>query len=501
MNVSVINKPDNVRQVTFESLSEQIVYELNPQSQEKQVLDLALDSIHLNPERISINFSLVDPKLVHHVKAWMSSACKKYANRTIYNVFNIVSKNLVVGECKADEIEEKIQDLVRIFVESDSNGTSQKSKLRSFYGWCVLHELPFFDEDFYDYYLEVKKFGSDEGKGKDVIIELPNRGPLTVKELKLFKAALFRLDTNKLSLQPLQGLVGLRLGQILGARDIQAIKLQFKHFKKSSDGTYYLEVPRAKQRGHKNNNATKRRPITNSLEKLLKQLKKKYEIHTNESVTDDWFVICNFGGNSRFNGDNLPTGVRVTPEVYRKRRLSILEVLDLGFTVTNRRLRKTFCTQLIAKGAPLKVVAELMDHSDLQQLEVYYRHTHHIAKKLDDVLKQQAADVLDAFAGKVIKHGEGSQQGQDIFATVGQQQLHLIGSCGSKTPCSLNPPLSCYGCSSLEAFDDADHELVVKTFVRESKKVFGEKHAIEILQHDDYLAASKFVQMLNNGEL
>ena len=309
------------------------------------------------------------------------------------------------------------------------------------------------------------------------------------------------LDTSFLTLQQLQGLIGLKIGQILGARNIQVIRLQFKHFGQSSDGSYYLDVPRAKQRGSQNNNVLKRRPITKSLGLLISDLRNKYNSSINEEISEDWFMICNLKSNKGPDCTSLPTGIRVTSHTYRSKRVAIEGKLELGFVVTNRRLRKTFCTQLIAKGTPLKVVAELMDHSDLQQLEVYYRHTHHIAKKLNDVLKEEASDIIDAFKGKVIKLEDVTQQGQQIFAPTKQQKLHLIGSCGSGSPCSLNPPLSCYSCSSLEAFEDADHKGVVENFVSQSKEVFGDKHAVEILQHDDYLAASRFVQMLENGEI
>lgn len=492
---------ENVLLVEYEECQENVVYELAPKSQEGQILDLNLDVISLHPERLSINFTLLDPMIVHHVKAWISYACKKYSNQTLFNVFTIINRTLIIGECDSSEVEGKIIDLVKSYVESDSIGPSQKSFLRSFYGWCVLHELPFFDEDFYDYYLDVKKFGSDEGKGKDVIIDIPNRGPLTLRELKDFKKAITKLDLPTLSSLQLQGLIGLKIGQVIGARDIQVIKLQFKHLKQSMDGTYYLEVPRAKQRGRQNNAVLKKRPITKSLAMLIIQLKGKYAALTGNEIPEDWFIVCNHLPKPVIDGETPPTGIRVTSERYRARVKSILELLGLNFLVTNRRLRKTFCTQLIAKGTTLKVVAELMDHSDLQQLEVYYRHTHHVAKKLNDVLMREADDIIDAFAGKIVTKEEVSQKGQEIFAHSEGQGLHLIGSCGSGTPCALNPPLSCYGCSSLEAFEDADHKAVVETFVSESKRVFGEQHAIEILQHDDYLAASKFVQMLERGEL
>jgi hypothetical protein len=62
-------------------------------------------------------------------------------------------------------------------------------------------------------------------------------------------------------------------------------------------------------------------------------------------------------------------------------------------------------------------------------------------------------------------------------------------------------PLSCYNCSSLEAFEDVDHKAVVDTMVEEVKTAFGDAHAINILQHKNFLAARKFADMFDRGEL
>jgi hypothetical protein len=482
--------------VSYESIDRVVVYDPFPVSQSGQLLDLTQTKCKLLPERVLLNFELVDPLLREHAKAWVSFACKKYANISISNHFNVI-KALTISDSSGDEesIQEQIDQQVRDFMQSDQ-GSSKKSVLRTMYGWFVDEGFPFFDDDFFDLYLDVLRFGSDDGKGKDVIMNLPNRGPLTLKEQGIFRDAMKSVHIANLTIAELQGMVALKIGQVLGARDIQVIKLKFRDIAINEDGTPFMNIPRAKQRGYKRNNQYKKRPITKSLFELITLLKQRYESSLGEQIEGGWPLICNLTARS-----GKPRNINASRHIFQGRRLAFENVLSLGFKVTNRRLRKTFCTQLIAKGTPLKVVAELMDHTDLQQLEVYYRHTHHIAKKLNDVLKLEAKDIIDAFAGKVVSSEAVSQAGQQIFAPMKDQKLHLIGSCASKTPCSLNPPLSCYGCASLEAFDDVDHKSVVESFVSEAKETFGEGHAIEILKHKDYLAASKFVQQLEDGEL
>jgi Site-specific recombinase XerD len=485
---------DHYIKVTFESTFGEIVYDPYPISDNGQQLDLTKNKCHLLPERILLNFELIHPFLREHTKAWISFACKKYAHVSLSNHFNLLKTFQFDDINNEAEIAESIERQICTTMESEKS-SRVKSILRMIYGWFVEEKCPFFDEDFYDLYLDALKFGTDEGKGKDVIMELPNRGPLTLREQRLFRAAMTNIQPHTLSLINLHGMTALKIGQVLGARDIQVIKMQFKHIGMSEDGAPFLLVPRAKQRGHKNNNKQKKRAITKQLFELLSSLKDRYTELLGQVVDDEWPILCTL------TATGLPINKPLTSDLFQMRRLSFEAILGLDFKVTNRRLRKTFCTQLIAKGTPLTVVAELMDHTDLQQLEVYYRQTHHIAKKLNEVLKAQASEILDVFEGKVIAPQDASQLGQEIFAPTQDKKLHLIGSCSSKKLCSLNPPLSCYGCSSVELFEDADHKGVVEHYLEETKNVFGEKHAIEILQHDDFLAAAKLVQMIERGEL
>lgn len=480
----------------FGEADSRVVYDPYPVSQSGQNLDLTQDKVKLSPDRILLNFELIDPVLREHVKAWISFACKNYSNISLSNQFKLLKKLSLKKDSKnEDAICESIDGQFRDYMQGD-NHPSTKSVLRMIYGWFVQENFPFFDEDFYDLYLDTIKFGSDEGKGKDVILKMENRGPLTLYEQRIFRQKMDDIDVESLSIYELQGMVALKIGQVLGARDTQVIKLKFKHIGIANDKVPFILLPRAKQRGRQKSEQYKKRAVTKSLFDMLVLLKSKYEDLVGEQISDNWPVICTHQGRT-----GKPRDLPVTRDIFMIRRLAFEDYINVGFKVTNRRLRKTFCTQLIAKGTPLKIVAELMDHTDLQQLEVYYRHTHHVANKLNEVLKSEASEVIDAFKGKVIKPEQASQAGQQIFAPSGTQQLHLIGSCSSKSPCPLNPPLSCYGCKSLEAFEDADHEGVVNTFLEETRQRFGEKHAIEILKHDDFLAAREFLNKRERGEL
>lgn len=470
-------------------------YDPFPISQYGQRIDLTQDKVVLLPERETIFFDKIAYQLREHARAWISYACHRYSNYAIYSHHHAWRLITIIDNLSEEDITDNINSTYREIMTSDRSG-STKSMLRMLYKWCVEEGLPYFDEDFYDYYLASLKFGVDAGKGMDVIMEIPDRGPLTLKEERLFIEALNKIDPEQLSTHELQGLVSLKCAQILGTRSIQVMKLTFSDLHVSEKGIYTLKVLRAKQEGVANNNIYKIRPITKTLFRLITLLKSRYENILGKLITDDWPIIADYHSST---GDLINQRIRIVKVTFLTTKFQNAAGLD--FKITNRRLRKTFCSRLIAKGTPMSIVAELMDHSDLQQLEVYYRQSHKIAQKLDQVLQNEAAAIIDAFSGKVVKPENVSQLGQAIFAPSKHLNLVQIGSCGSATPCSLQPPLSCYNCSSLEAFEDIDHKAIVDAMVDEVKTTFGDTHAINILQHKNFLAARKFADMFDKGEL
>jgi hypothetical protein len=54
--------------------------------------------------------------------------------------------------------------------------------------------------------------------------------------------------------------------------------------------------------------------------------------------------------------------------------------------VTCRRLRYTFATRLVREGASQRQVAELLDHSDLQNVQCYFDLKSDIVESLDDAI-------------------------------------------------------------------------------------------------------------------
>jgi len=493
----------NIRYLDFniEDEGKSISYNLNPISLLGNSYDLRKSTINLKEQRLNLNFSLLDKVFLDHAKALISFTLMKYSETTVYNYFKYINQYFRVTSASGESIDEQVNNIFIRVMNDKSVAPETKSYLRSAYRFFAEEEMPYFDQDFVDFYLDEIKFGSGN-KGIDVLVEMKDRGCLTLSEQRKFKEAIGIVDYKLLSLVELHGFIALRIGQLTGARDIQIRKLKgLNFFKKTVDSkaVYSLKIPRVKQKGQSNSQQTVIRPIT---QKLGEQIEYLLDVIRKHGVTDidNHFLLfpIQFGSRGLISS-KIHNKILLGDSLLQRINFAV-EKMNLDFKVTLRRLRKTFCSSLVARGVSMKVIAYLMDHSDLQQLGVYYRQTHSVAKKIDVILRKEAGDILDAFAGKIIKVGEESLQGQAIFAPTKDAKLIQIGSCGSGRLCVLNPPLSCYGCKSLEAFEDVDHSEILDQMTANAKDTFGNEHALQLAQDKNFLAAGALIQLIESGD-
>jgi len=469
-----------------------IAYDAYPVAQSGHIYDLTKDKIILKENRTPINFKLLPSEIYHHCLAFISYCLPRMAEQTVFNRIQLLFRSLKFNTDR--DLEEQIKEIYKQIVQSKKIPPESKSMMRTFYGYACQEDLPYFDEDFYDFYLCEIQFGSNPNKGLDVLIPIENKGCLTAKENRVFHKKIKNVDCKTLPIMALQGFIGLRTAQLTAARDVQVRNLKVKHFNKKN-GQYSLDIPRAKQRGKSKRKSLKRRLITNKLGMQIECLINEIKSHGVKDIKEHYLLFTLESSRSK-----KITNKNLTADLYRSRVKAICNYLGLEFIVTNRRLRKTLCTTLVAQGTSLKVIAEIMDHSDLQQLEIYYCQTQLIAKKINTVLLEEFSELIDIFKGIVIHKGQETQPGQLIFAETKDAKLYEIGSCGRGKPCALSPPLSCYSCPSVELFEDADHGAVLDVFTHNIKNVFGEAHAIKLLENDDYLALGAVVKKIAGGD-
>ena len=354
--------------------------------------------------------------------------------------------------------------LERALVEMRARGREEEFRAaQQWYRWGVAQEIPGFSEETLVRLNQIKL--SSRPVGRAVMSRDPAKGPLDEQEHWLVRQALAAEKGTLL------GRVCVMLLLELGARPSQLLLLKEKHlvaYRTAAGEVFYaLDVPRRKQ-GTAAGYETKRRRISRelggALERLIEQnheqhadrgpdmpllctsrhsylrklpdpLKKEYDLHL-AGVAFDHHV-------RQFA---VQAGI-VSPRTQKPLRLSAL------------RFRHTLGTRLAEQGTPARLIAEMLDHSQVSSVLVYVKSTSCAVERLNRALggNQEYTAVIERFLGKVEPQTGVTAGSTIIGATPTLRDLGGIGTCGADFLCHLYPPLSCYQCPKFIAWTDGPH--------------------------------------------
>ena len=114
------------------------------------------------------------------------------------------------------------------------------------------------------------------------------------------------------------------------------------------------------------------------------------------------------------------------------------------------------------------VIAELLDHSDLQNVWVYIRHHPNFRQKIDAAIGQQLAPLARAYADALVDTEAEARHGADPRMRVGTRE-HKVGSCASVGFCGAQAH-ACYTCMHFQPWLDAPHGKMLEWFLAERKR-------------------------------
>ena len=123
--------------------------------------------------------------------------------------------------------------------------------------------------------------------------------------------------------------------------------------------------------------------------------------------------------------------------------------------ITPKRFRYTLGTRAAREGYGAMVIAELLDHSDVQNSWVYTRDHPNFRQKIDQAVGEQLAPLARAFAGRVVDRESDARHANDPGMRVGTSE-RKVGTCGSRGFCGAEA-LACYTCMHFQAWVDAPH--------------------------------------------
>jgi len=373
-------------------------------------------------------------------------------------------------------------------IKHTANKGNEFSKLRTFYEWGVAHQYPDFDRRTLLILQSITAPGNS--KGHHVRFRHESKGPLSPDEKLLVSRSLTAgkgTDRDRI-------IVMLHLE--LGLNPNSASRLKNKDFKRFQVGDaveYQLDAPRLKKRTAQRE--TKRRPISRRLGELIERLQQgEAEAPLLHWLTESDPEKAIYQSMNRFADE----AELVSPRTRKK------------LSLTPRRFRITLATQMAEEGASKFQIAEVLDHSDLQNVNVYVETTSTIADYVEKATDHALKPLVSRFLGKIVDSVEAQAfeglPNRVIPAEVPHFPLPLldaggVGLCGRDVRkdglCRLFPPLSCYLCPSFAALRSGPHrELLesIENFIREWE---GRADQRILAQLDDVrIAISQVIEQL-----
>jgi len=126
------------------------------------------------------------------------------------------------------------------------------------------------------------------------------------------------------------------------------------------------------------------------------------------------------------------------------------------------------------EGASKYHIAEVLDHTDLQCVNVYVETVSSISEPVAEATDSELKPVVSRFLGKIVNPPPTSAEG--LNATIPAATPHLplpllnlggVGVCGRDIRkdglCRLFPPLSCYLCPSFAALRTGPHKELLES--------------------------------------
>lgn len=150
------------------------------------------------------------------------------------------------------------------------------------------------------------------------------------------------------------------------------------------------------------------------------------------------------------------------------------------------RFRHTRGTKLRREGFGAVIIAELLDHSDTQNVRVYTENTAQEAVVINELVGAQLAPFAQACLGKLVRSEREAIRGDDPRSRVPNDHQHAVGTCGNYGFCASGYR-SCYTCYHFQPWIDGPHEEVLVDLYAEKERTREAGCADVIVNANDQL--------------
>lgn len=421
----------------------------------------------------------------NHLRFSMKFFLSHYAQiRSLSYLVNFYSHFVIVlGEVDDYNLEEKLSETInkRIIELRNSQREFEIWYLKFWYVWCADIELPFFDSEFAEYLSRIKISGNL--KGQAVLSLDQDSGPLNDLELNCLLKLLFNDEDRK---EKLLVLLYLTLG--CNSRNLSLLKwedltiLQEEDFK-----LFLLKVPRIKKRKLARTEF-RERELDSRVGKVFEKIQNVYK---NED-----FIF------QKDNGENYTSKeLRYIFMGYISMLVAKTDIENIW--ITPRRLRYTFATQLVISGVSKERLADLLDHTDLQNVQIYYDLRHKIKGFLSEAESTKLKDIYQRFEGKILP--SKSTYNEDVKYHSHSEKVFSVGNCSQGTLCDLSPPYSCFVCPKFNAFEDSLESYKkmysdLMEWKHQRKEAQGENDKIQNLHNEVISSLSDLIKRIEGNK-
>lgn len=320
-------------------------------------------------------------------------------------------------------------------------------------------------------------------KGEAVLTHDPIYGPFTDMELQSIQSLLDSAYAN--GNVDREGYLLSYLFMLLGQRPAQyaALKVRDVSDAYAKDGTpvYMLRVPRAKQRNQLTRSEFRNRVLIPHIGKLLVQ-------HANMVITEFEGRLPNpaeaplfperqlQGGEPEgfeYHQTAKKLGIKLQSVLGRLRPMSERTGQPLHISAT--RFRRTLATRAAMEGHGELILAELLDHTDTQNVGIYIEARPEIVERIDRALAMHLAPMAQAFAGMIIDDESQASRPGDPSSRICDPRfapsMKPMGSCGKHGFCGFLAPIACYTCVNFQPWLDGPHEAVLDYLIAERDRL------------------------------
>lgn len=387
--------------------------------------------------------------------------------------------------------------------------------IRHWYRSCADFGSPVFSPEV-AFQLDQKIIGGNK-KGHAVLSLDPEEGPLVDLEITALLNALN--DQRRRNSLPLECSAALWLCIALGSNPYQMTLLRERDVQVITEGGIrfvQLHVPRVKKKHDAPRTAFRVRKLTSEIGDVILNLiaENGRREALQGRVTGSDTPIFHRGARRPHSEETMAEYAwHMYPSEFTAlvvdgvSRLGVISARSgKPLRVTTRRLRYTFATRLVREGASMEEVAEALDHTDLQNVRVYFDIKSDIVESLDRAMALKLGPVAQAFLGNIVPNEADAERGGDPTSRVMAVDQATgrpagLGTCGEHSYCSLLAPIACYTCGQFQPWMDGPHDKILDDLIaqRERKQAAGMDGRMVTIHDATILAIGDVIQRIEEA--